>query len=90
MSKRILVVDDDRVNTKLVISLLEEKGFDVCASYDGDEGLDICAPFIPAHVENGYSASIKLPLHPDCVSCATRSNAHTTVIVVRAIRIRIA
>lgn len=39
MKKKILVIDDDRINTKIVKLNLAKEGFHVETAYDGDEGL---------------------------------------------------
>jgi len=39
MKKKILVVDDDRINAKIVKLHLTKEGFDVATVFDGDEGL---------------------------------------------------
>jgi len=41
MAKNILVVDDDRQIVSLVIRILERKGHNVSAAYNGRDGLDI-------------------------------------------------
>ncbi len=40
MKKKILVVDDDRINAKIVKLNLSKEGFHVETAFDGDEGLD--------------------------------------------------
>ncbi len=40
MAKRVLVVEDDDVNRKLFVSLLEEKGYEVAEAADGMEALE--------------------------------------------------
>jgi two-component system, chemotaxis family, chemotaxis protein CheY len=40
MSKKILVVDDDRLNVTLLQFTLKTKGYDVFAAEDGVEGLE--------------------------------------------------
>lgn len=37
--RKILVIDDEESNQKLVSSILESKGFEVLQAYDGVEGL---------------------------------------------------
>jgi len=39
MSKKILLIDDDVINTRLIQSRLEEEGFDVYTAPDGEAGL---------------------------------------------------
>ena len=39
MSKKVLVIDDDRTLVKLVQSRLEKEGFFVITAFDGDVGL---------------------------------------------------
>ncbi len=39
MAHKILMIDDDRVNSILIQTRLEEKGFQVDAAYNGEEGL---------------------------------------------------
>ena len=39
MAYKILVIDDDLVNSKLVQSRLKEQGFEVSSAFDGDVGL---------------------------------------------------
>ena len=39
MAKKILVVDDDQTNVKIVQSRLEATGYQVVVALDGDEGL---------------------------------------------------
>jgi len=41
MAKNILVVDDDRQIVSLVTRILERKGHNVSAAYNGQDGLDI-------------------------------------------------
>lgn len=40
MPKKILIVDDDRLNVTLIRFSLKEKGYEVTTAQDGDEGLD--------------------------------------------------
>lgn len=46
MKKKILVVDDEEVTTKLAKKFLEKHGFIVACAYDGEEALKL------AHSEN--------------------------------------
>ena len=39
MSKKILIIDDDRTNITLIKSRLESKGYVVFSALDGEEGL---------------------------------------------------
>ena len=39
MGKKILVVDDDQLNVKLVQTRLESNNFEVITAFDGEEGL---------------------------------------------------
>ncbi len=39
MAKKILIIDDDRTNVKLVQNRLEKEGFFVVTAFDGDVGL---------------------------------------------------
>ena len=39
MKKKILVIDDDRINAKIVKLNLAKEGFHVETAFDGDEGL---------------------------------------------------
>ena len=39
MGKKIIVIDDDQLNVKLVKSRLESSGYEVITASDGDEGL---------------------------------------------------
>jgi CheY-like chemotaxis protein len=39
MAKKILIVDDDRINLMLIQTRLQEAGYQVFESYDGEEGL---------------------------------------------------
>ena len=41
MKKKILVIDDDRINTKIVKLHLTKEGFHVETAFDGDEALAI-------------------------------------------------
>ncbi len=45
--KRILVVDDDRGNVKLIEQMLEKNGFDVLSAYDGFDGLNLARQALP-------------------------------------------
>ena len=40
MPKKILVIDDDQLNVKLVKSRLESSGYEVSTAFDGGEGLE--------------------------------------------------
>ena len=40
MSKKVLVIDDDRTLSKLVQGTLSLKGYQVTIAYDGEEGLE--------------------------------------------------
>ena len=40
MAKKILVVDDDQINVKLVKARLETANFEVLTAFDGDVGLE--------------------------------------------------
>ena len=68
MAKKILVIDDDRTNVKLVQSRLEKEGFFVITAFDGDVGLQK-AKLSPPHViildvempeMNGYTFLLEL------------------------------
>lgn len=50
MAKRILVVEDDDVNRKLFVSLLEEKGYEVAEASDGMEAVEKIREGAPALV----------------------------------------
>jgi two-component system chemotaxis response regulator CheY len=41
MSKKILLIDDDRVNNSLIQSGLEKRNYDVVVTCDGDFGLEM-------------------------------------------------
>ena len=47
MAPKILIVDDDRINTTLIKFFLKEKRFDVFTANDGQEGLKAVAEFKP-------------------------------------------
>jgi len=63
MKKKILVIDDDRINVKLLQSRLQEKNFDVFTAFDGEEGLEVLVDAKPdliildveMPVMNGYT-----------------------------------
>jgi len=63
MAKKILVIDDDRGNVKLIQSALEKNGFETFAAGNGQEGLDMLPKVNPdliildveMPVMNGYT-----------------------------------
>ncbi len=47
MKKKILVIDDDRINAKIVKLNLTKEGFHVETAFDGDEGLALLPTVTP-------------------------------------------
>ena len=47
MSKKILVVDDEKDITETLSFMLKAKGYDVVEGYDGEEGLKIAKEIMP-------------------------------------------
>ncbi|MBL8013186.1 MAG: response regulator [Candidatus Omnitrophica bacterium] len=43
MNKKIMIVDDDRLNLTLLQFGLKEKGYQICVAHDGKEALDVLA-----------------------------------------------
>ncbi|MCT4662199.1 MAG: response regulator transcription factor, partial [Tissierellales bacterium] len=41
MSKRILVIEDDKEISKIIVSYLEKESYSVVAAYDGKKGFDV-------------------------------------------------
>ncbi len=41
MKKKIMIVDDDRLNVTLLQFGLKDKGFDICVAQDGQEALGV-------------------------------------------------
>lgn len=41
MTKKIIVIDDDMVNRKMIAGILEKRGFPVLTARDGEEGLKL-------------------------------------------------
>ncbi|GBC62328.1 response regulator [Desulfonema ishimotonii] len=41
MAKKILVIDDDPVVVKYLVSLLEDNGYETCMASDGKEAMDV-------------------------------------------------
>jgi CheY-like chemotaxis protein len=72
-SKRVLVVDDSRVQAKSLSMLLELMGHEVRLAYDGPTALEISAEFIPdvALIDvglpgmNGYEVARRIREQPD-------------------------
>lgn len=66
MSKKILLIDDDRVNVNMIKTKLIEKGYDVIVAFDGEEGLarlhDDCPNLVLLDIEmpnkDGYTFMI--------------------------------
>ncbi len=76
MKKRILVIDDDRINAKIVKLNLVKEGFHVETVFDGDEGLAVLPSVNPDLIildvnmpnMNGYTFMLEiqnLPAHKD-------------------------
>jgi CheY-like chemotaxis protein len=63
MAKKILLIDDDKLNITLTQTRLESKGYEVAAAYNGEEGLLAVEEFLPdliildveMPVMNGYT-----------------------------------
>lgn len=74
MKKKILVIDDDRINAKIVKLMLIKEGFHVATAFDGDEGLNMISVENPDLIVldvqmpnmNGYTFMLEiqnLPAH---------------------------
>lgn len=48
MPKKILVVEDDEINRKLFVSLLQERGYDVVEAADGEAAIELIAKESPS------------------------------------------
>ncbi|QAY75911.1 ATP-binding protein [Sphingosinicella sp. BN140058] len=57
--RRILVIDDDGANRRLLVTTLAELGFDTDEAADGGEGIDVAAACRPDLVLTG----LKMPVH---------------------------
>ena len=76
MPKKILVIDDDALNVKLVTGRLQKEGYEVIAAFDGDVGLEKVKEenpdFIILDVEmprmSGYSFMLELKKMESCNS----------------------
>ena len=63
MAKKILIIDDDRGNVRIIQSALEKKGFATFPAFDGKEGLEMLPKVNPdliildveMPVMNGYT-----------------------------------
>lgn len=68
MTKKILVIDDDRGNVKLIQSALEKRGFEIFSAFDGKEGLmllptvnpDLIILDVEMPIMNGYMFMMNL------------------------------
>lgn len=68
MKKKVLVIDDDRINAKIVKLNLTKEGFHVEIAFDGDEGLAIIETIAPDLIVldvnmpnmNGYTFMLEL------------------------------
>lgn len=68
MKKKVLVIDDDRINAKIVKLNLTKEGFHVETVFDGDEGLAIVETVAPDLIVldvnmpnmNGYTFMLEL------------------------------
>lgn len=47
MAKKILVVDDEQVNVKMVAYILKSNGYDVVMAFNGKEGLSMAKKEVP-------------------------------------------
>lgn len=47
MAKKILVVDDEQVNVKMVAYILKSNGYDVVTAFNGKEGLALAKKEVP-------------------------------------------
>ena len=76
MAKKILVIDDDLTNVKVVQMRLEASGFQVVIAADGDEGLlkakmekpDLIVLDIQMPRMNGYTFMMEKDKYPEYVS----------------------
>jgi two-component system, cell cycle response regulator DivK len=74
MSARILVVEDNALNLKLIRDVLEFRGFDVVTARSGEEGVAVAASSAPDIVLmdlqlpgiDGYEALQRIQSHPGC------------------------
>ena len=68
MKKKILVIDDDRINAKIVKLNLSKEGYHVEVAFDGDEGLALVPMINPDLIildvnmpkMNGYTFMLEL------------------------------
>ena len=76
MAQKILVIDDDRINVKIIQSRLENEGYEATTALDGTEGLEMVKKSLPDLIildiqmpkMNGYTFMIELKKIPSGVS----------------------
>ena len=68
MAQKIFVIDDDRINVKMIKARLENEGYEVDTAFDGTDGLEIVKKSLPDLIildiqmpkMNGYTFMIEL------------------------------